>query len=333
MRSSLRHLRRFFSALPATPFFHWLLRRFFFTTARLALFLRNRTLQRKLQLLDRRMRKDHAIMAQQVIRMHFVPPHQFKPVDIARAQLQIAVVVLRRFDHQHRLVHLQGYERLLEFLRLGFLQIECIHHDQFAIGKLRGQRRPQRAQQLLARERVVIRPWHRTMHRITMPPQWRTDGSNARPPRPLLLPQLLARPGNFPAALGLVRSSALSGAVVLHRFPEQIFIHRAEDLIGEIECPDFLAAQIVNINRCHIFLVWRRTRSVRPSYAFFAALFAAFNGSTVAEPANPRRSLGGFFAFVITMYPPCGPGTLPSTTSRFSSLSTPSTRRFRVVTC
>jgi hypothetical protein len=36
-------------------------------------------------------------------------------------------------------------------------------------------------------------------------------------------------------------------------------------------------------------------------YAFFAARFAAFNGSTVAEPANPRRSLGGCFAFVITM--------------------------------
>jgi hypothetical protein len=36
-------------------------------------------------------------------------------------------------------------------------------------------------------------------------------------------------------------------------------------------------------------------------YAFFAALFAAFNGSTVAEPANPRRSRGGFFAFVMMM--------------------------------
>src|SRR6185437_8167793 len=68
------------------------------------------------------------------------------------------------------------------------------------------------------------------------------------------------------------------------------------------------------------------------AYPFFAALFAAFNGSTVAEPANPRRSRGGFFAFVITRYPPFGPGTLPSTTSRLSSLSTPRMRRLRVVT-
>src|SRR5271155_2157382 len=72
--------------------------------------------------------------------------------------------------------------------------------------------------------------------------------------------------------------------------------------------------------------------SVLIYYAFFAALFAAFNGSTVADPANPRRSLGGFFAFMITRYPPCGPGTLPSTTKRFSSLSTPKTRRLRCVT-
>jgi hypothetical protein len=33
------------------------------------------------------------------------------------------------------------------------------------------------------------------------------------------------------------------------------------------------------------------------NYFFFAACrFDAFNGSTVPEPANPRRSLGGFFA-------------------------------------
>src|SRR5882762_3487098 len=39
----------------------------------------------------------------------------------------------------------------------------------------------------------------------------------------------------------------------------------------------------------------------------------------------------GFFALLIMMYPPFDPGTLPSTTSRFSSLSTPSIRRLRIV--
>jgi hypothetical protein len=45
----------------------------------------------------------------------------------------------------------------------------------------------------------------------------------------------------------------------------------------------------------------KSARSNTKPYAFFAARFAAFNGSTVADPAKPRRSRGGFFAFVITM--------------------------------
>jgi len=35
-----------------------------------------------------------------------------------------------------------------------------------------------------------------------------------------------------------MRSAVLPGAVMLHRLPEQIFIHRAENLIGEIERTD-----------------------------------------------------------------------------------------------
>src|SRR5690242_21103340 len=50
----------------------------------------------------------------------------------------------------------QGIQRLAEILGLRFLQVESIHDDQLAIGKLRGQRRAQRAQQLFAREGVVI---------------------------------------------------------------------------------------------------------------------------------------------------------------------------------
>src|SRR5580658_9356802 len=158
------------------------------------------------------------------------------------------------------------------------------------------------------------------MHRSAMPPEWRPDRANTRPPRALLLPKLLARPGNLPASLGSVRPPVLPGAVMFHRLPKQILINGAENFIGKVKGPDLLAAQIVNIDSSHCF------------YAFFAALLAAFNGSTVAEPANPRRSLGGFLALMMTMYPPCGPGTLPSTTRRFSSLSTPSTRKLRCVT-
>src|SRR5207245_9768205 len=67
-------------------------------------------------------------------------------------------------------------------------------------------------------------------------------------------------------------------------------------------------------------------------YPFFDPPLADFNGSTLPIPANPLRSLGGFLALVMIRYPPFGPGTLPSITSRFSSLSMPSTRELRTVT-
>src|SRR5713101_8162491 len=136
-----------------------------------------------------------------------------------------------------------------------------------------------------------------------------------------------------------MRSGALGGRVMLDRLPEQIFVDGAENFLGQIHRPDLRSAQVVDINRCHMLsrLVWRgrprpRLLISRLSYPFLAALFAAFNGSTVAEPANPRRSRGGFFDLVMIKYPPFGPGTLPSTTRRLSSFSTPSTRRLRTVT-
>ena len=79
------------------------------------------------------------------------------------------------------------------------------------------------------------------MYRRAMPPQRRPDRSNARPARALLLPQLLARARHFPPGFRLVRSGALAGAVVLHRLPEQVFVDRAENLVGQVERSDLLA--------------------------------------------------------------------------------------------
>src|SRR5215472_14252017 len=46
---------------------------------------------------------------------------------------------------------------------------------------------------------------------------------------------------------------------------------------------------------------WSNRQPITDNYFFFAACrFEAFNGSTVPAPPNPRRSLGGFFAFEIT---------------------------------
>jgi len=42
--------------------------------------------------------------------MHFIARNEFQPLDIARAQFQIAIRGIRRFHNQHRRLHLQRLE-------------------------------------------------------------------------------------------------------------------------------------------------------------------------------------------------------------------------------
>src|SRR5580700_1758073 len=240
----LGYLRRFVRPRPPPRSRRRFLRAFVFVFAGagLVLPLRDRFLQRHLQLLDRRMRKNHAVVLQQVIGMHFGAAHQFEPVNIARAQFQVAILVFRGLDDQNCLVDFESAEGFAEFLGLRFLHVEGINDDQFSVGQLRGQCRAQRAQQLFARESVVIGTRLRTMHGVAMPPQRRADRADAGASRALLFPELFARSGNLPTALGLVRALVLPGAVMLDRFPEQIFVDRAENLVGQIERPHFGSA-------------------------------------------------------------------------------------------
>ncbi len=50
-----------------------------------------------------------------------------------------------------------------------------------------------------------------------------------------------------------MRAGALPGAVMPYRFPQQVFIHRAEYFIGQFEGTYLFAAQIHYINRRHVF--------------------------------------------------------------------------------
>src|SRR5258708_3539572 len=93
------------------------------------------------------------------------------------------------------------------------------------------------------------------MHRAAMPPQRRPDGADAGAASSLLLPELFAGTGNLPAGFGGVRTGTLPGAVMLHRFPKQVFVHRAENLVGEIERSNLRAAQIMYLYRCHNLLL------------------------------------------------------------------------------
>src|ERR1019366_8016523 len=185
--------------------------------------------------------------------------------------------------------------------------------------------------------------------RTAVAPQWRTDRAHTCAARSLLLPELLACAGNQLLVLGGVRAAVLPGAVMLHRFPKQVFVHRTEHFIGQFERTDFLAIQVHYIDCRHKdslnlsglpTLLWvphpcgDSHRVGAPTHYFFfaTARFEAFNGSTVVEPANPRRSLGGRFDLVMYTVASLCPGTAPSTINRFSSLSIPRMRRFRTVT-
>ena len=255
--------------------------------------------------------------------MNLIARNQLDTFQVARAQVQVLLGLADILRNQQRgLADIQFVERLTKRLRLRLAKLEAIDDNQFAVSELCCQRRAQRTQQLLARELIVVGAGLRSVDRAAMPPERRADRTDASAARTLLSPELLAGAAHQLLVLGGVRAGTLPGAVVLHRFPEQILVDCAENFIGQLEGAYFLAAQIHYINRCHILLncQWpvassqlkvvlpnQRSapttgdRRLATDYFFLpAARLEAFSGST-APPAslNPRRSLGGFFAFVI----------------------------------
>src|SRR5260370_9382951 len=61
-----------------------------------------------------------------------------------------------------------------------------------------------------------------------------------------------------------MRARTRGGAIVRDRLPEQVFVDRAENFLGQFHRPGLGSAQIVNINSCHISLVWRGRPRPRP---------------------------------------------------------------------
>jgi hypothetical protein len=54
-----------------------------------------------------------------------------------------------------------------------------------------------------------------------------------------------------------VRTRTPGGTILFHGLPEQVFIDRAENFLGQVHGADLRSAQIVDINRCHMLsLVW-----------------------------------------------------------------------------
>src|SRR5262249_44945031 len=109
--------------------------------------------------------------------------------------------------------------------------------------------------QLLARKLVVIRTRLRSVHGAAVTPQRRTDGAYTGASRPLLPPQFLSASCDQFAVLGGMCAGPLRGAVMFHRFPQQVLVDRAEDFVFELQRSDFFALQINNVNLRHSLLV------------------------------------------------------------------------------
>ena len=82
------------------------------------------------------------------------------------------------------------------------------------------------------------------MDRAAMPPQRGADRRDTRPSRALLLPELLAGAAHQTASLGGVGPRPQTGAVMLYRFPKQVFVDRAENFVGQLQRAHFFAVQI-----------------------------------------------------------------------------------------
>src|SRR4029077_3146731 len=104
----------------------------------------------------------------------------------------------------------------------------------------------------LPRQPVGVAAWTRPVHRSAVPPQRRPNRPDARPPRPLLLPQLASRAADFALVLRFVRPGALSRQVVPHRLVQQVRIHlRREHVFCQLHLPHLLAFQILYVNDRH----------------------------------------------------------------------------------
>src|SRR6266481_2989563 len=250
------------------------------------------------------LREQQQVMLQHIVGLKDTWRRQGYALDVAAGALQIAVLAVRHEQRRLRVIQLVQHRQQ----RFGLVRLERprIHNRQFLLGELRRERRTQRAQQHLLRQRIAIiaRLW--SMNRAAMTPKRRANRAYARAPRALLLPELAACAADFALFLDLVRAPAQSAQVPPRSFMQQVLIDlRAKDRVRQLHLTNLLAIQIDYVHYRHNLFSF----SVQDLLTYFA-----------------------FLALRMKMYVPLGPGTDPRTSSRFSSVSTFTTFKFFAVT-
>src|ERR1700733_14332621 len=172
-------------------------------------------LQRFLQLLNSGARKDSPLVAQQIVGVHFLGHHQLHPVEIARTESQGPTWLLAGFHQQGRTLGIELVQRRAIGLGLGVCQLQGVDYGQLAVSQLRSQRGTQSAEQLLARESVIVTVRLGSVNGAAMTPDRRPHGTDASAASTLLLPQLLARSRDQLLVLGGGSALAQRSTIVL----------------------------------------------------------------------------------------------------------------------
>ena len=93
------------------------------------------------------------------------------------------------------------------------------------------------------------------MHGAALAPDRRANRADARPAGALLPPQLAARAGDFPSALGLVRSSALRPQIPARDLVQQVRIDAlGKNVVGQVHLAHRLALEILDVHQRHVCL-------------------------------------------------------------------------------
>src|SRR5687768_5471022 len=123
------------------------------TAADLAGFL---AIEPRLQLLDRGARQHQSLMLQNIVD---VRADRREQIDLPQVRRGLGEAHVQRIavDNQRRLAEAELAELLLERLGLGFVEIEIVHHDQFAVAGL-GRERHLEAERtnLLVQRRIEV---------------------------------------------------------------------------------------------------------------------------------------------------------------------------------
>ena len=250
-------------------------------------------LQRLLQRLERVLREDGVLVAQQVVGVNFGAEHELDTGRLREPRYSFSAS-LRLLSTSSVVLPASS---LLSAVRKSLVLASATSKFSTMVSLpsaiFEAMRRAERAHQLLLRERVLVAAGLRSVDRTAATPERSTDRTDTSAARALLLPQLLAGAGDQLAVLGGGSSLTERGAVVLDRLPEQRFVDFArEDLVGEFELSDLVPPRLTTLMFAIFLLSSCRDRCGGPKLCILTsfntssfALTAVFTSSSKVQPS------------------------------------------------